>query len=115
MAVFLARRLHILSEYYSEEVAVLRVTVVSQGKEEIVLKVEGWVSEENVALLEQEGTRWLQEAGRLVLDLAGVQFIDQKGVALLQGWSGKRLVLCGGSAFVRALLAANGLGQRQEK
>lgn len=87
----------------------LRVTVVSQTKEEIALKVEGWVSEENVVLLEQEGARCLQEAGRLVLDLTGVQFIDQKGVTLLQGWSGKGLVLCGGSTFVRALLAANGL------
>ena len=93
----------------------LRITVVSQSKEEVILKVEGWMSEEYVALLEQEGTSWLQKTGRLVLDLTGVQFIDQAGIALLQCWSGKRLMLSGGSPFVRALLATHRLDERQEE
>ena len=87
----------------------VRLTVISQTKEEVVLKVEGWVSGENVALVEEEGTRLLQEAERLVLDLKGVKFIDREGIALLKRWSGDRLVLRGPSPFVCTLLEQHGL------
>ena len=87
----------------------LRLTIVSQGVEEVVLKVDGWLAGENVGLLEREGMCHLQEAKRLVLDLKGVRFIDQAGIALLQRWSGERLVLRGGSSFVRMLLKDRGL------
>ena len=87
----------------------LRITVVSQTKEEGVLKVEGWISGKSVSLLEKEGERQLQEVGRLVLDLKGVQFIDAAGIALLQRWSGERLGLRGGLPFVRLLLRTYGL------
>ncbi|GEM_PF-421561 len=85
----------------------LRITVVSQTKEEVALKIEGRVSGADVELLEQEGSRYLRDAGRLVLDLAGVRFIDEAGIALLQRWSKNYLVLRSGSPFVRALLAAH--------
>ena len=87
----------------------LRLTVISQTKEEALLKVEGWVSGENVALLEEEGTRLLGETERLVLDLEGVRSIDREGIALLRRWSGERLVLRGASAFVRTVLEEEGL------
>ena len=86
----------------------MRLTVVSQTPAEMILKVEGWISGAEVALLEEEGTR-LQEGERLVLDLSGVHSIDEDGIALLQRWSGDRLELRGGSAFVRRLLEVNGL------
>ena len=87
----------------------LRITVVSQTGEEAVLKVEGWVSEENVELLKQEGTRCLRKVGCLVLDLANVKYIDDAGIALLQRWPGERLKLRGGSPFMRMLLRTHGL------
>ena len=90
----------------------LRITVMSHTGEEVALKVEGWVSGVNVSLLEQEGARYTGK--RLVLDLAGVQFIDEAGIALLRGWSGERLVLRGGSVFIRALLTDNGLDSGRE-
>ena len=87
----------------------VRLTVVSQTKQEGVLKVEGWVSGAEVALLEEEGTRLFQETNRLVLDLKGVKFIDRTGIALLQRWSGERLVLRGASPFLQTLLQKHGL------
>ena len=87
----------------------IRLTIQSQTPEEVVLQVDGWVSGKNVPILEQEGTRLLREAQRLVLDLKGVQFIDEAGIALLQRWLGERLVLRGGSSFIQALLKAHGL------
>ena len=87
----------------------VRLTVISQSEEETTLKVEGWVSGADVALLEEEGTRLLQETERLILDLKGVRFIDREGIALLQRWSGERLVLRGPSSFLHILLERHGL------
>jgi len=87
----------------------VRLTVISQTREEAALKVEGWVSGTDVGLLEEEGTRLLGESERLVLDLRGVRFIDREGLALLQRWSGERLVLRGASPFVHTRLAKYGL------
>ena len=88
----------------------LRITVAKQTREEVVLKVEGWVSGEEVGVLEQEGAHWLQQVGCLVLDMTEVRFIDDAGLALLKRWSGDRLVVRGGSPFVRSLLETHGLG-----
>lgn len=87
----------------------VRLTVISQTRAAAALKVEGWVSEEGVALLEEEGTRLLGESACLVLDLRGVRSIDERGMALLKRWSGDRLVLCGASPFVQVQLAKHGL------
>ncbi len=87
----------------------LRFTVISQTPEQAVLRVDGWVSGANVTLLEEEGARLLQNAECLVLDLSGVRVIDHTGLALLKGWSGKRLALRGASPFVNQLLATEGL------
>ena len=86
-----------------------RITLVSQTEVEVVLKVEGKVTEAHVPLLEQEGRRYLRKTTRLVLDLGGVQFIDESGIALLRRWSGGCLVLRNGSEFIRTLLKTHGL------
>lgn len=87
----------------------LRLTTLSQNGEEGVLKLEGWVAGEEVALLEEELSRQLHESRRLVLDLKGVRFIDQAGLELLARWCGGQLVLRGGSGFIQELLKAHGL------
>lgn len=89
----------------------IRLTVRSQTHDEAVLQVDGWVSGEEVKILEEEGTRLLEEAHRLVLELRGVQFFDERGIALLQRWQGERLVLRNGPPFVRALLEEHGLAR----
>lgn len=90
-------------------VVMLRITLESHTLEEVILAVAGWLAGDDVELMEQEIGRWYQEDRRLVLDLEGVKFIDESGLALLKRWSGKQLVLRGGSGFVRMLLKSDGL------
>ena len=87
----------------------LRLTTRSCTPEEVVLQVDGWVSGKDVTILEREGMRHLQASKRLVLDLKEVRFIDDAGIALLERWSGERVVLRDGSWFVRLLLEKHGL------
>ena len=87
----------------------LRITLARQSEEEVELKVEGRLGQENVALLEQEGKRWLEEAGQLVLDLGNLRFIDEEGAVLLRRWSAAGVRWHGGSMFVHELLKSYGL------
>ena len=72
----------------------LRLTIRSQDASETVLQVDGWVADEDVALLAAEGDRVLAAGRRLVLELGGVMFVDAAGSVLtstantrLRGWS----------------------------
>ena len=87
----------------------LRLTILSQTPEEVVLALDGRVAETEVKVLEQEGSQHLRQVHRLVLDLEGVKYIDRAGIALLQRWAGERLVLRGASRFIGALLEGHGL------
>ena len=86
----------------------LRITLVSQSEDEVVLKLEGWVSGEGMGVLEEEGSRWLAQTRHLALDLDGVQFIDDMGIALLKRWA-DHLVLFGAQPFIEMLLEVYGL------
>ena len=83
----------------------LRLTIRSQNPEEAVLQVDGWVAAEQVSLLAREGNRLLRTSRRLRLDLKGVAFIDEEGLALLREEWGERIRLRDGSPFIRELLA----------
>ena len=87
----------------------VRLTVISQSREETVLKVEGWIHRADLAWLEQDVKRWLREAQRVVLDLDDVKLIAPAGIEALKRCAGDRLVLRGGSVFLRTLLSACGL------
>ena len=87
----------------------LRITLVSQGDETTTLHLAGRVADDAVDILAAEGHRHLQDTQLLVLNLVEVKFIDEAGLALLQGWAGPRLVLRGASAYLSTVLAASGL------
>ena len=87
----------------------VRFIIQTQSDREVVLSLYGELVGADVQLLEQEGRRHWQEAYRLVLELDGVPFVGDTGLALLHRWAGPRLVLRGGSPFLRALLRAEGL------
>ena len=86
-----------------------RIILNAQTAQEAALEVYGKLDESSFHLFKQEVTRHWRTTPRLVLDLDGVPFIDEASLVLLQQWTGPRLALRGGSPFLRALLAAEGL------
>jgi ABC-type transporter Mla MlaB component len=87
----------------------LRLTPISQTQAECVLALDGWLTGQDVALLEQDVRPWIQEGRRLVLDLEGVQSMDPDGIALVRRWVEDGVALRGEEPFIQALLAAHGL------
>ena len=87
----------------------LRMIVKASTSQERVLALYGTIAGPEVGLLATEGQRHLTQTTSLILDLDGVQFIDRAGLALLRRWDPSRLQLRGGTAFLKALLAAEGL------
>ena len=87
----------------------LRMTLTAQSPQKVVLALYGKIAGSDVQFLQQEGEGHLEQDAQLTLELDGVQFIDEAGLALLRQWVGRGLALRGGSTFVRALLATEGL------
>jgi ABC-type transporter Mla MlaB component len=87
----------------------LRITSLSQSREEAILKIEGRITGADVALLDREIRIQFEQVQCLVLDLEGLKHIDREGLQLLKHWSGEKLVLRDSSVFVRTLLETHGI------
>lgn len=90
---------------------VIRVTPTIVSPREACLLVSGQIAGSHVALLEEEIAKWRGRAGRIVLDLSGVSSIDEDGLALLRRATPVDFGLRTGSAYLRSLLEAEGLGE----
>jgi ABC-type transporter Mla MlaB component len=87
----------------------LRIAIEKSPGRGLVLVLAGWVADEGQELLTAEITRHREYLPALMLDLQQVKGIDEAGISLLRRWSGRGLKLRGGSGYIRALLAAEGL------
>jgi anti-anti-sigma regulatory factor len=83
---------------------ILRIEKVGEDVATVTLRLEGRVVAQWVASLEDECQRVLRKSKRLVLDVAGVTFIDRNGVAMLRKMNGGRVQVVNCSPFLRALL-----------
>ena len=80
------------------------ISVLARSRKEIVLKIAGHLTRENVPILAREGDHWLSQSVGLALELGEVQFVDRGGLALLQRWAAQKLVLRGATPFIQSLL-----------
>ena len=87
----------------------LRITLIGRTCREEIYALEGWVSGEEVSVLEQACGPALERGLRLVLDLSGVRSMDDTGLTLLERWSRGRLDLRRPSAFIRQVLEHRGI------
>ncbi len=82
----------------------LRLEKVIEDNATVTLKLEGRIVTHWVAILEEECSRILRGPKRLILDFAGVTFIDREGVSLLNKVRGERVWLVNCSPFVKGLV-----------
>jgi anti-anti-sigma regulatory factor len=82
----------------------LKITRIKTGDDTITLQMEGRIVEQWVDEISSECesicTRWT----KIVLDLSGVSFVDDRGVEVLKSITCDRIQLTGCSLFLTELL-----------
>jgi anti-anti-sigma regulatory factor len=71
----------------------LRLTRTTRLPHEVVLVVEGQIVAEWVGLLEEECLELLGTGQKVLLDLAGVSYLDRRAVRLLRELAGRSVAL----------------------
>ena len=82
----------------------MRISPVQTSSQTVTLRLEGEVKGGWVAELRQSCEAVLCEGTELALDLAGVSFIDQDGIALFHTLQERDVILRNASYFVAELL-----------
>jgi anti-anti-sigma regulatory factor len=86
----------------------LRIEQTGEDDDKVSMKLEGRVVAQWVSLLEEECLRVLQARKRLILDFAGVSFIDPDGIAILEKVRNERAQIVNACPFVSELLRLKG-------
>ena len=81
----------------------MRVTRIAKDGVEM-LRVEGRLTHQNVEELRMACTAFVGDHGSVALDVSGLRFVDQTGVAMLHDLEQQGARLAGCSGFVRELL-----------
>jgi ABC-type transporter Mla MlaB component len=102
-----------------EDKEMIRIDVLEQRQEQVVLQVQGDLHATEMELLEGEVRRWLGPVDQVVLDLSGVPVVNGIGLERLQQWvaappqealrEGVRLTLRCRARCLRNLLRARGV------
>jgi ABC-type transporter Mla MlaB component len=83
---------------------VLKISRSDRGSIHTTLQLEGRVTQADLSVLERTREECQKEGRRLVLDLAGVSFVDREGVAALNRMHRDGTIITGCSPFVGELL-----------
>jgi anti-anti-sigma regulatory factor len=86
----------------------LRITRMADAAGKTTLQLEGRLTDHELGAFEEAWRACVGERRRVVLDLAGVRFVDPAGIAALQALRRSPVELKGCSAFVRGLLEEGG-------
>jgi ABC-type transporter Mla MlaB component len=81
----------------------LRITRTDR-EDRTTLRLEGRLTRRERAALDEACSACLADRRAVVIDLAGVGFVDAAGAAALLAWRERRMQLSGCSAFVHELL-----------
>jgi hypothetical protein len=91
-----------------EDHEMLKITKVEEMGTTVRLKLEGKVTEQWAALLDGECRSLLRHHKTVVLDCAGVNFVDARGIEVLKNFPRHDVTLIGAPGFVMELLQTGG-------
>jgi anti-anti-sigma regulatory factor len=82
----------------------LRITTIRDDGSPVQLKLEGKITADWASLLEQECRTHIAQRRQVVLDMAGVTFLDGRGVTMLRNLPCRYVSLMNRSDFITELL-----------
>lgn len=85
----------------------LRISENNASLETVILRLEGQVTKDGVALTREACEQVLSKGEQLILDVAGVTFVDRTGVTLLHELQQRQVKLINCSPFLREQLTVS--------
>ncbi|WP_455242006.1 STAS domain-containing protein [Petrachloros mirabilis] len=82
----------------------LKITKVQESGTDVLLKLEGKVTDQWAALLDGECRSYLRQEKNVFLDCSQVDFVDGRGVEVLNNLPRKQVTLMSTPGFVTELL-----------
>lgn len=82
----------------------LKITKIQENGNDVFLKLEGKIMEQWAALLDGECRSYLRQDKAVFLDCANVDFIDGRGVEVLNNFPRHHVILMSAPGFVTELL-----------
>lgn len=86
----------------------LKITTVQERGNDVLLKLEGKITEQWAALLDGECRSFLRRKKLVCLDCSQVEFIDQRGVDVVNNFPPAQVTLISVPGFVTELLQIGG-------
>ncbi len=86
----------------------LKITKIQESGSDVLLKLEGKITEQWAALLDGECRIYLRQHKLVYLDCSHVEFVDGRGVEVLNSLPPKHVTLMSMPGFVTELLHIGG-------
>jgi anti-anti-sigma regulatory factor len=87
---------------------VLKITTIQESGRDVLLKLEGKITEQWAALLDGECRAYLRKNKAVYLDCSHVEFVDGKGVEVLANFPRTHVTLMSTPGFIAELLQIGG-------
>ena len=86
----------------------LKITKIQERKRDVLLKLEGKITEQWAALLDGECRTILRQQKSVYSDCSHVDFVDARGVEVLNNFPQSQVTLMSAPGFVTELLQIGG-------
>ena len=86
----------------------LKITKIQESERDVLLKLEGKITEQWAALLDGECRAYLRRHKAVLLDCSHVKYIDGRGVAVLNAFPHSHVTVMRAPALVTELLQIGG-------
>jgi anti-anti-sigma regulatory factor len=86
----------------------LKITKIQESRSDVLLKLEGKITEQWAALLDGECRSYLRKQKAVYLDCSNVEYIDVQGVEVVNGFPRTQVTLMSTPAIVTELLQIGG-------
>ena len=86
----------------------LKITKIQESRGDVLLKLEGKITEQWAALLDGECRAYLRQQKSVFLDCSHVDYIDSRGVEVLNSFPGTHVTVMSAPALMTELLQIGG-------
>lgn len=86
----------------------LKITKIQESGNDVLIKLEGKISDQWAALLDGECRAYIRQKKTVYLDCSNVDYIDGRGVEVVNNFPRKYVTLMSAPAFIVELLHIGG-------